>query len=186
MDNKFLTYRGEVKAAVALRGAVVFVTVYPEGPPTAVWRIFVQGQRQDAPERKATMSLSPSGVRSASPAFGEAELHALAADINKSKDAAVLFATDARPVVRQKALDILAKAIRETGLPTNAVTGFHEQSGTTVIVFRDPATATRAEVLEEFAIWTGQGSATGTRSCRGSSRRLNFGNWMPRPTSAAF
>lgn len=96
------------------------------------------------------MSLSPSGARSASPVFGEAELRALAADINKSKDAAVIFATDAHPAVRQKALDILAEAERRMGLSTNAVTGFHEQSGTTVIVFRDPATATRAEVLEEL------------------------------------
>lgn len=96
------------------------------------------------------MSLSPSGARSASPAFGEDELRALADDINKSKDAAVIFATDADPAVRQKALDLLAKAEQETGLPTNAVTGFHEKSGTTVLVFRDPVTATRAEVLEEL------------------------------------
>jgi hypothetical protein len=96
------------------------------------------------------MSLSPSGARSASPAFGEAELRALAGDINKSKDAAVIFATDANPAVRQKALDILAEAERRTGLPTNAVTGFHERTGTTVLVFRDPTTATRAEVLEEL------------------------------------
>src|SRR4051812_20466595 len=33
------------------------------------------------------LSLSPSGARSASPAFGEDELRALAGDINKSKDA---------------------------------------------------------------------------------------------------
>lgn len=99
---------------------------------------------------KEAMNLSPSGARSASPAFGEVELRVLAGDINKTKDAAVIFATDTNPAVRQKALDILAKAVRETGLPTNAVTGFHEKSGTTVIVFRDPATATRAEVLEEL------------------------------------
>jgi IS5 family transposase len=96
------------------------------------------------------MSLSPSGSRPASPAYGETELRALADDINKSKDAAVIFATDANPVIRQKALDILAEAERRTGLPTNAVTGFHEKSGNTVLVFRDPATATRAEVLEEL------------------------------------
>lgn len=96
------------------------------------------------------MSLSPSSARSASPAFGEAPLRALAGDINKSDDAAVIFATDANPAVRQKALDILAEAARRTDLPTNAVTGFHEKSGTTVIVFKDPATATRAEVLEEL------------------------------------
>jgi IS5 family transposase len=96
------------------------------------------------------MSLSPSVARSASPAFGETELRALTEDINRSKDAAVIFATDANPTIRQKALDLLAEAVRRTGLPTNAVTGFHEKSRTTVIVFRDPATATRAEVLEEL------------------------------------
>lgn len=96
------------------------------------------------------MSLSPSGARSASPAFGEDALRALANDINKGKDAAMIFATDPNPAVRQKALDILAEAERRTGLPTNAVTGFHEQSGTTVLVFRDPSAATRGEVLEEL------------------------------------
>jgi hypothetical protein len=96
------------------------------------------------------MSLSPSGARGASPAFGEAGLRALAGSINASDDAAVIFATDPNPAVRQKALDILAEAERRTGLPTNAVTGFHEKSGTTVLVFRDPAAATRAEVLEEL------------------------------------
>jgi DNA-binding transcriptional ArsR family regulator len=49
-----------------------------------------------------------------------------------------------------ESLDILAEAERRTGLSTNAVTAFHEKSGTTVLVFRDPATATRAEVLEEL------------------------------------
>ena len=39
MDNKYLTYRGDVNVAVALRGAVVFVTIHPEGQPTAVYRI---------------------------------------------------------------------------------------------------------------------------------------------------
>jgi hypothetical protein len=91
-----------------------------------------------------------SGARNANPAFGESELRALAGDINKSTDAAVIFATDANPAVRDKSLDILAEAARRTGLPTNAVTGFHEKSGTAVLVFRDPATATRAEVLEEL------------------------------------
>jgi hypothetical protein len=62
----------------------------------------------------------------------------------------VIFATDQNPVVRQKALDILDEAERRSGLPTNAVTGFHEKSGTAVLVFRDPATATRAEVFEEL------------------------------------
>jgi hypothetical protein len=96
------------------------------------------------------LSLAPSGARVASPAFGEAELRALARDISRSKDAAVIFATDPNTAVRQKALDILAEAERRTGLPTDAVTGFHEKSGTTVLVFRNPATATRAEVLEEL------------------------------------
>jgi hypothetical protein len=55
----------------------------------------------------------------------------LVGDINKSKGAVVLFDTDANPTVSQKALDILTEAERRTGLPTNAVTGFHEKSGTT-------------------------------------------------------
>jgi hypothetical protein len=96
------------------------------------------------------MSLSPSGARSASPVFGEAELRAMAGDINKSEDVVVIFATDPNPAVRQKALDILAEAERRTGVSTNAVTGFHAKSGTTVLVFRDPAKASRAEVLEEL------------------------------------
>ena len=96
------------------------------------------------------LDLATSGTRVASPAFGEAELRALAGDINQSQDAAMIFATDPNAAVRQKALDILAEAERRTGLPTNAVTGFHEKSGTTVIVFRNPATAARAEVLEEL------------------------------------
>lgn len=74
----------------------------------------------------------------------------MASEINKSKDAAVIFSTDANPTIRQKALDILTEAERRTGLPTNAVTGFHEKSGTTILVFRDSTTATRAEVLEEL------------------------------------
>ncbi len=74
----------------------------------------------------------------------------MAEEINKSKDAAVLFATDPTPAVSLKALDILAEAERRTGLHTNAATGFHEKSGTTILVFRDPATATRAEVFEEL------------------------------------
>ena len=39
MDNKYLTYRGDVTAVVAVKGAVVFVTVHPEGQPTAVYRV---------------------------------------------------------------------------------------------------------------------------------------------------
>jgi len=96
------------------------------------------------------LSFAPSGIRGASPAFGETVLRALANDLNKSNDVAVIFATDPNPTVKQKALDILTEAERRTGLPTNAVTGFHEKSATTVIVFRDPALATRAEVLEEL------------------------------------
>lgn len=96
------------------------------------------------------MSPPPSSARSASPVLGEAEVRALAADVNKSQDAVVIFATDPNPAVRQKALDVLAEAERRTGALTNAVTGYHEESGTTVIVFRDPARATRAEVLEEL------------------------------------
>ncbi len=97
------------------------------------------------------MSLSPSGAPSAArPLFGEAQLRALAGEINKSKDAAVIFATDPNPSIRQKALDILSKAERETGRFTNAVTAFHENSAITIIVFKDPAAATRAEVFEEL------------------------------------
>jgi hypothetical protein len=96
------------------------------------------------------MSLSPSGARTAGPVPGEGDLRALAADINKSKDAVVIFATDPDPAVSQKALEILAEAERRTGVSTNAVTGFHEESGTTILVFRDPAKATCAEVFEEL------------------------------------
>src|SRR5262245_16480143 len=41
MDNKFLTYRGEVKATVGIRGTVLFTTVHPEGQPTAIYRLEV-------------------------------------------------------------------------------------------------------------------------------------------------
>ncbi|MBI1915263.1 MAG: hypothetical protein HYS12_11070, partial [Planctomycetes bacterium] len=41
MDNKFLTYRGDVKAAVGIRGTVLFTTVHPEGQPTALYRLDV-------------------------------------------------------------------------------------------------------------------------------------------------
>lgn len=86
----------------------------------------------------------------APPIYGEFELRVLAQDINASRDAAVIFATDFNPAIRLKALAILAEAEKKTGLPTNAVTAFHEKSGITVLVFRDPATATRAEVFEEL------------------------------------
>jgi ParB family chromosome partitioning protein len=39
MDNKFLTYRGEVRALIALGGTVVFTTVHPEGQPTALYTL---------------------------------------------------------------------------------------------------------------------------------------------------
>jgi len=94
--------------------------------------------------------LSPFGKHTASPVYGEAELRALAANINKSQDAAVIFGTDSNPTIRQKALAILAEAEKRTGLPTGAVTGFHQESGTTILVFRDPVSATRADVLEEL------------------------------------
>src|SRR5947199_9465788 len=41
MDNKFLTYRGDVRAAVGIRGTVLFTTVHPEGQPTALYRLDV-------------------------------------------------------------------------------------------------------------------------------------------------
>ncbi len=39
MDNKYLTYRGEVRALIALGGTVVFPTVHPEGQPTALYSL---------------------------------------------------------------------------------------------------------------------------------------------------
>src|SRR5438552_3751483 len=39
MESKFLTYRGEVRALLALGGTVAFVTVHPEGQPTALYRL---------------------------------------------------------------------------------------------------------------------------------------------------
>lgn len=95
------------------------------------------------------MSVSPSNPDRGSPAYGEARLRALD-EINKSSDAVVIFATDHNPLARQKAKDILDEAIKKTGLPTNAVTAFHEQTGKTILVFRDPSIATRAEVFEEL------------------------------------
>src|SRR5947208_1801331 len=96
------------------------------------------------------MSQSPANTAPASPPYGDAELRSLAAEINESRDAAVIFASDPNDTIRQKALDILAEAERRTGLPTNAVTAYHEKTGTTLLVFREPARATRAEVLEEL------------------------------------
>jgi ParB family chromosome partitioning protein len=37
--EKFLTYRGDIKAAVGVGGALAFVTVHPEGRPTALYRL---------------------------------------------------------------------------------------------------------------------------------------------------
>jgi ParB family chromosome partitioning protein len=37
--DKYLTYRGDVKAVAVSGGAVVFVTVHPEGQPTALYRL---------------------------------------------------------------------------------------------------------------------------------------------------
>ena len=39
MDNKYLTYRGELRALIALGGSVVFTTVHPEGQPTALYTL---------------------------------------------------------------------------------------------------------------------------------------------------
>lgn len=38
-QSKYLTYRGEIKGVTAVGGTVVFVTVHPEGQPTAVYRL---------------------------------------------------------------------------------------------------------------------------------------------------
>jgi ParB family chromosome partitioning protein len=39
MPDKYLTYRGDVRAIAAAGGALVFVTAHPEGQPTAVYRL---------------------------------------------------------------------------------------------------------------------------------------------------
>ncbi len=97
----------------------------------------------------AGKGLSPSAARSAGPLYGEAELQALAAEIDKSADAVVLFADSSNPAIRQKALDLLAEAERRYRVTTNAVTGHDAKRGITVIVFRN-SMVTRAEVLEEL------------------------------------
>jgi hypothetical protein len=94
--------------------------------------------------------LTPSAARSAGPLYGEAELRSLAAEINQSQDAAVIFADSPNTAIRQKALDILAEAERRYAVTTNAVTAHDAQRGVTVLVFRDAKAATRAEVLEEL------------------------------------
>jgi ParB family chromosome partitioning protein len=40
--DKFLTYRGDVRAMVAVGGALAFVTVHPEGQPAAVYHLDVE------------------------------------------------------------------------------------------------------------------------------------------------
>lgn len=37
--DKYLTYRGDIKAAVGVGGALAFVTAHPEGQPTALYRL---------------------------------------------------------------------------------------------------------------------------------------------------
>jgi ParB family transcriptional regulator, chromosome partitioning protein len=39
MTDKYLTYRGDVRAVAEAGGALVFVTVHPEGQSTAVYRL---------------------------------------------------------------------------------------------------------------------------------------------------
>jgi ParB family chromosome partitioning protein len=39
MTEKYLTYRGDVRAVAVARDALVFVTAHPEGQPTAVYRL---------------------------------------------------------------------------------------------------------------------------------------------------
>jgi ParB family transcriptional regulator, chromosome partitioning protein len=39
MTDKYLTYRGDVRAVAAAGGALAFVTAHPEGQPTAVYRL---------------------------------------------------------------------------------------------------------------------------------------------------
>src|SRR5437868_11571497 len=52
--EKFLTYRGDIKAGVGVGGTVAFVTVHPEGQPTAVYRL-------DADKLTLTSDALPSG-----------------------------------------------------------------------------------------------------------------------------
>src|SRR5271165_5520128 len=37
--DKYLTYRGDIKAAIGVGGTLVFVTVHAEGQPTALYRL---------------------------------------------------------------------------------------------------------------------------------------------------
>jgi ParB family chromosome partitioning protein len=46
--EKFLTYRGNVQAVTGIDGTLVFVTVHPEGQPTAVYRLDAEKVTLDA------------------------------------------------------------------------------------------------------------------------------------------
>ena len=127
-----------------------------------------------------------SDAHSPSPAYGEAGLRELAESINKSADAVVIFATDSRPTVSQKALRILEKAEQTPGLPTNAVTGFHAKTGITIIAFRDPVTATRMDVLEELRHMERARAGKWNQDLPESSPRLKSGNSMRPLTSSTF
>ena len=52
--DKYLTYRGDIKAAVGVGGALAFVTAHPEGQPTALYRL-------DADTLKLTEQSLPCG-----------------------------------------------------------------------------------------------------------------------------
>ena len=73
----------------------------------------------------------------------------MAAEINKSNDTVMIFGDSPNLRERQFALEMLAEAEVRTNTTANAVTGYHENSGTTVIAFRN-AQRTCAEVLEEL------------------------------------
>jgi ParB family chromosome partitioning protein len=57
MIDKYLTYRGDVKAVAAAGGALVFVTVHPEGQPTAVYRL--DAEKLALSPEKVTLSEVP-------------------------------------------------------------------------------------------------------------------------------
>jgi hypothetical protein len=96
--------------------------------------------------------LSPSSARRVGPFFGEAELQSLAAEINKSKDAAVIFADGPDPVTRQKALDILAEAERRYCVTTNAVTAHDSRRHTSEISCKK-GRSSRANSMRPSGIW---------------------------------
>jgi len=68
----------------------------------------------------------------------------------RAKTPAVIFATDPNPAVRQKALDILTKRREGLDSPRMQSRAFTRNQGPRLLSFRDVATATRAEVLEEL------------------------------------